>query len=515
MTTTTVMTNISSCCCESLGFDGTCFSSSSSEIVTKCIGYYNSTFAKCLDPAKNNDEDVSNFIGCAISSQCPDTTPVSTDSPPSLSFILPIVCVSIGILCWFIFFLKIRHKLRHTRSLRCFKELGTYLLILGLYQLFPEWILLLYITLLLIQTPWELLLRKDIEEDGKAENDGKEEHEGGQKISDLENEDYDDTEMFNLMSSFSKKYMKTKKCNRANKIPTTLDAVDIYQDVTRSMWRVLFTFSCQISLLTMYAYLILSGSPDFTKLQTTFYYILGAIVQITYNNSTNYLLIGNRRGSTEGKAYIYFWIELRSQFWDSEFPYQLWMLEFYKELYAQLRGNLPVTSSTELYAQLLTEGFVNYNNSSSRTVDENTKRNSSSSEGEFDMLDRDFIRSEKSTRRIKTPNVFEMIMRFVFSVIVNVFGRNIIILLLPWHLSQSQNTLDFVLNAVSAYFILDIDDLKEPVTYYFVPEIKEEDDWCNLACDCGECSDADTYTTVSAIEMNTEKDHNMLITEEV
>jgi len=55
--------------------------------------------------------------------------------------------------------------------------------------------------------------------------------------------------------------------------------------------------------------------------------------------------------------------------------------------------------------------------------------------------------------------------RFVLSFLVNVAGYWVIIFGLPVQLSQSRNPYDFVLNAVAAYFITEIDDYDKPVKY--------------------------------------------------
>ena len=45
---------------------------------------------------------------------------------------------------------------------------------------------------------------------------------------------------------------------------------------------------------------------------------------------------------------------------------------------------------------------------------------------------------------------------------INLLGRDVLLLLLPLHLAQSEDAMDFVLNGIAAYFILDLDDLKDP-----------------------------------------------------
>jgi hypothetical protein len=57
---------------------------------------------------------------------------------------------------------------------------------------------------------------------------------------------------------------------------------------------------------------------------------------------------------------------------------------------------------------------------------------------------------------------FHLYLRVLFSFSIDLAGRDLIILLLPLHLAQSDNAMDFVLNAVAAYFITELDDLGEP-----------------------------------------------------
>ena len=66
---------------------------------------------------------------------------------------------------------------------------------------------------------------------------------------------------------------------------------------------------------------------------------------------------------------------------------------------------------------------------------------------------------------------FHLYLRVLFSFSIDLAGRDLIILLLPLHLAQSDNAMDFVLNAVAAYFISELDNLDES---HLVEDWKEE-----------------------------------------
>ena len=52
-----------------------------------------------------------------------------------------------------------------------------------------------------------------------------------------------------------------------------------------------------------------------------------------------------------------------------------------------------------------------------------------------------------------------LLFRRTASILINVVARDLIILLLPLHLARSEQAMDFVLNAVAAYFIIELDNL--------------------------------------------------------
>lgn len=80
----------------------------------------------------------------------------------------------------------------------------------------------------------------------------------------------------------------------------------------------------------------------------------------------------------------------------------------------------------------------------------------------------DYLREKNRQREeIKLRASFgEKLLRISGAILINLFGRDILLLLLPLHLAQSENTMDFVLNAIAAYFILELDDLKETEMSY-------------------------------------------------
>jgi hypothetical protein len=79
-----------------------------------------------------------------------------------------------------------------------------------------------------------------------------------------------------------------------------------------------------------------------------------------------------------------------------------------------------------------------------------------------------YLHENNAQREETKPHAYlgEYFLRLSAAVLINLFGRDILLLLLPLHLAQSENTMDFVLNAIAAYFILELDDLKETKMSY-------------------------------------------------
>mmetsp|Transcript_3 Transcript_3/g.2 ORF Transcript_3/g.2 Transcript_3/m.2 type:complete len:419 (-) Transcript_3:81-1337(-) len=398
------------CCCESLGFDGSCLSSTG-ELIATCLSY-NATFAKCIENGKNVTDTLSSdqddLIECAIfscdgntgESERDGTAEVDESIPPYVS---PYLFLFIGAFMWFIYILKIKHIIK-ARSLRSLKQLGTYMLILGFGELFYE--ATLYICLLLLLLPGII----EVVEIRTSKPDDRDKYDDCAIYSPVVGDEEENVDDFDATTiSYGEDRLKDLKN------PPTLHAVDVYQDVTRSILRVVITFGCQYALLIMYAYLIVvEGNPDFSNVNTIGYYILGAIVQVTYDTTNNVIAVEEKK-----REYFCFWIDL--------------MFQLQKK-------------NTLFFVEL--QGFepddVEYNYES--------------------------VMKEKTSKKLEIPSSIEIKIRIAMSVVVNYVGRNIILLLLPWHLAQSESMMDFILNAIAAYFIIDIDDLQEPVTYIFFSE---------------------------------------------
>ena len=79
-----------------------------------------------------------------------------------------------------------------------------------------------------------------------------------------------------------------------------------------------------------------------------------------------------------------------------------------------------------------------------------------------------YLHENNAQREETKPYAYlgEYFLRLSGAVLINLFGRDILLLLLPLHLAQSENTMNFVLNAIAAYFILELDDLKETEMSY-------------------------------------------------
>ena len=171
-------------------------------------------------------------------------------------------------------------------------------------------------------------------------------------------------------------------------------AEDVFLNLNISIARVFATFACQGLLLIMYGYLIVTGDrPDFTKLQTFFFYLLGAAIQMVKADGTTNKDLKEYIESCNGMAYVM---------------------------------GLSVEESN------------------------------------------DFKRA------------FEFYFRMYTGLLINHLGMDMLLLLLPLQLAQSENTMEFVLNAVAAYFIVELDNLRNEVKFFKPdsnqqPETKVED----------------------------------------
>jgi hypothetical protein len=71
---------------------------------------------------------------------------------------------------------------------------------------------------------------------------------------------------------------------------------------------------------------------------------------------------------------------------------------------------------------------------------------------------------------MRLHDIFILRLRFCVSTAVNVGGLSIITLLLPLQLANNGDPQSFVLSAVGAYYILEMDDYSEHVTYSLVTD---------------------------------------------
>ena len=197
-------------------------------------------------------------------------------------------------------------------------------------------------------------------------------------ITDLKPEHDEEVTGEQSETSISNNAPKDKKAKKKDLALYT--AEDVYLDTNMSIARVFVTFACQGSLLIMYGYLIVTGDkPDFTKLQTYLYYLLGMLIQLVKADS----------------------ITLKER--------QEYMKCFDRMAYAM--------------------GVI----------------------------------TEQSD---DVKMVYEFYFRMYSGLTINFLGMSMLQLLLPFHLAQSENAMDFVLNAVAAYFIIELDDYKNGVEIF-------------------------------------------------
>ena len=161
---------------------------------------------------------------------------------------------------------------------------------------------------------------------------------------------------------------------------TSFEAVDVYQDFKTPFPRLLVTFAAQASLLIIYNITVYEEEkPNFSEdITALLYYVLGALVQLVYNQSKG----------RERYEYDYYWLECCLRF-------------------------------------------------------------------------EDYFVKEKGGLCSKVALALQLYFRVSCSLGIDLFARDLIILLLPLHLAQSESSMDFVLNAVAAYFITDLDNLSE------------------------------------------------------
>ena len=99
---------------------------------------------------------------------------------------------------------------------------------------------------------------------------------------------------------------------------------------------------------------------------------------------------------------------------------------------------------------------------------------------------------------MKVPRDIESFFRTSAALAINFFGRDILLILLPVHLAQTEDIMDFVLNAVAAFFILDIDDMKEPTKLSYKlkrrPGWKDNDTKTNLNSDTEQKNNSESCT---------------------
>lgn len=159
-------------------------------------------------------------------------------------------------------------------------------------------------------------------------------------------------------------------------------AEDVYLDITtKPFTRIVATFLCQGALLILYYYVIFTEDhPDFTKLQTYFFFGLGAAIQLI-----------SKGGATFRQAVI---VLVEKQLFQT---------------FSLMADAMDLTGQSDVSKGVL----------------------------------------------------FQYTFRVGASIIINHFGTLLLLFILPYHLAQSESAMDFVLNAIAAYFIVELDDLKE------------------------------------------------------
>ena len=90
-----------------------------------------------------------------------------------------------------------------------------------------------------------------------------------------------------------------------------------------------------------------------------------------------------------------------------------------------------------------------------------------------------------------------LVARIVMSNLVNGQGTSMLMYLLPLHLSHSSDAIDFVLNAVAAYIIVELDDAVKSENITLINRGKNDEDEHNSVRkdndSCGDSNDSDAF----------------------
>jgi hypothetical protein len=191
-----------------------------------------------------------------------------------------------------------------------------------------------------------------------------------------------------------------------------ISAGDIYQDIGRDGTRTFLLGMGQLILLGMYTWSILDdGKPDLSDRRLYIFYCLGISIQVSYLSGQDVL---------------------------------------YKSFYSHLTfwGNVFCAARQGRTYTWEPPKYLLYNRPR--------------------MALSGSVRRSNTDATIRLHDTFTLRMRFFVSTAVNVGGLSIITLLLPLQLANSGDPQSFVLSAVGAYYILEMDDYNEHVTYSLV-----------------------------------------------
>mmetsp|Transcript_2372 Transcript_2372/g.5429 ORF Transcript_2372/g.5429 Transcript_2372/m.5429 type:complete len:548 (+) Transcript_2372:108-1751(+) len=252
---------------------------------------------------------------------------------------------------------------------------------------------------------------------------------------------------------------------------STVTAENVYQDLSTANCLILTTFVCQLGLLIMYIFSLMSeGPPDFSDPTTYFYYLLGAFIQIAVS----------MKSSTESKlspihSEFQFWVDVCNyadketkevlfkvkQDWDTDEKSELKQEDKEEEKEAddgkKEKDTEPLLGKAEEEKDI--EGSGNKH-------DEDQEENSEmrlqaampKTPTEILQTAKDVAVSPGFSHCWTASDRFSRNCRLFVSILINYCGKQIVLFLLPIQLAHSGSAMDFILNSIAAYFIIEMDD---------------------------------------------------------
>jgi len=254
---------------------------------------------------------------------------------------------------------------------------------------------------------------------------------------------------------------------------SNVTALDVYQDLSNPHAVVLTTSICQVTLLYMYFHsLITQGPPDFSKRSTYGFYALGAFIQIAV--ASRQQVQSSDPTDVQIVSEFKFWSTV-SKFADEKSKLVTFMLEDKNEKDEEEK-NEDVETGEE-------------RNGSLEDAQDMAEEDTAALRREF--FSGAFQKAVGLGGVLQEASLFSRSYRLFLSILINVCGKQVVLYLLPIQLAHSESAMDFILNSVAAYFIIELDDYKEGKKIILT---KESDETEALLQDGGEVESGEETT---------------------